>query len=112
MIVDDNILMRKFLTSYFADAGIKIIECQNGFEAYETYNLVNPDYVFMDIKMPVLDGIEATRKIVSAFPSAKIIMVTEYDDKHLREEAEKAGARDYVLKDNLSLLKLCLNHSV
>ncbi len=112
MIVDDNKHMRKFLRSYFAGSETEIVECQNGLEAYETYNSVKPDYVFMDIKMPVLDGIEATRKIISAFPSAKIIMVTEYDDKHLREEAEKAGVKDYVLKDNLSLLKPYLNHSV
>ncbi len=111
MIVDDNNQMRKFLKGFFAGVEAEIIECQNGLEAYETYNSANPDYVFMDIKMPVLDGIGATRKIVSAFPLAKIIMVTEYDDIHLREEAQKAGAQDYVLKDNLSLLKLYLNHS-
>jgi two-component system, chemotaxis family, chemotaxis protein CheY len=111
MIVDDNKQMRKFLKSYFASSETEIIECQNGLEAYEIYFSVNPDYVFMDIKMPVLDGIEATRKIISAFPSAKIIIVTEFDDNHIREEAKKAGVQDYVLKDNLSLLRPYLNHS-
>jgi len=112
MIVDDNKQMRKFLKSYFTNSETEIVECQNGLEACEIYFSVNPDYVFMDIKMPILDGIEATRKIISAFPSAKIIIVTEYDDKHLREEAKKAGVHDYVLKDNLSLLRPYLNHSV
>lgn len=102
MIVDDNRQMRNFLKSYFSVSEIEIIECENGLEALETFSAVNPEYVFMDIKMPVMDGIEATKRIIHSFPKTKIIIVTEYDDEHLRCEAIKAGASGYLLKDNLS----------
>lgn len=105
MIVDDNKQMRNFLKSYFAAPGMEIAECENGLEAYENYRSLLPDYVFMDIKMPVMDGIEATKKIILSFPKAKIIIVTEYDDECLRDEADKAGACGYLLKDDLSRLK-------
>lgn len=105
MIVDDNKQMREFLKSYFASSENKIFECSNGKEALENYGSFVPDYVLMDLKMPVMDGVEATHRIVQLFPNAKIIMVTEYDDKHLRDEAKKAGAKGYILKDNLSNLR-------
>jgi len=105
MIVDDNKQMREFLKSYFASSENKIFECSNGKEAFENYSLFVPDYVLMDLKMPVMDGVEATHQIVKSFPNAKIVMVTEYDDIHLRDEAKKAGAKGYILKDNLSNLK-------
>ncbi len=104
MIVDDNRQMREFLKSFFSSAENNIIECVNGLEAGETYGLYNPDYVLMDIRMPVMDGIEATKRIINSFPKAKIIIVTEFDDEHLRGEADKAGAQKYLLKDNLSEL--------
>ena len=105
MIVDDNEQMRKFLKSYFNNSKADIIECSNGKEAVKKYNSNLPDWVLMDIRMPVMDGIEATRKIVDSFPDARIIIVTEHDDKSLREEAVKAGALKYILKDNLSILQ-------
>jgi len=105
MIVDDNKQMRKFLRSYFASSENKIFECSNGKEAFENYGMLIPDYVLMDLKMPVMDGVEATHQIVQSFPDAKIVMVTEYDDTHLRDEAEKAGAKGYILKEDLSNLK-------
>jgi CheY-like chemotaxis protein len=111
MIVDDNQQMRRFIRHYFWGMDISIVELSNGFEAVEKFGDLLPDLVLMDIKMPVMDGLEATRRIIELYPSAKIIIVTEYDDIHLREEAEKAGAHGYVLKDNLSLLRIYYMHS-
>ena len=108
MIVDDNRQMREFLKGYFKDSEADIVECSNGKEAVDSYNSVLPDCVLMDVKMPVMDGIEAARKIIKKFPAAKIIMVTEYDDRNLREAADKAGARKYILKDDLSMLRAYL----
>ena len=58
----------------------------------------------MDIEMPDLDGIQATRLICSEDPGARIVMLTAYDDAHLRQSALKAGAFAYLTKDNLANL--------
>lgn len=55
----------------------------------------------MDIRMDEVDGIQATRQIIAADPAAKVVIVTDYDDEALREAAMAAGARGYVLKENL-----------
>jgi DNA-binding NarL/FixJ family response regulator len=59
----------------------------------------------MDIEMPITDGITATREIIDALPSTAIVIVTQYDDKWMRMAAMKAGARGYVLKENLLALR-------
>jgi YesN/AraC family two-component response regulator len=67
--------------------------------------MCKPDWVLMDVKMPKLDGIAATRQIMEAFPRAQIVIVSQYDDFEMREGARGAGAVDYVLKDDL--LAIC-----
>ena len=62
----------------------------------------------MDIEMKTLDGISATRQIKRTFPDARIVMVTEYDNDDWREEARRAGACEYVLKENLFALRRIL----
>jgi DNA-binding NarL/FixJ family response regulator len=59
----------------------------------------------MDIRMPLVDGIAATARIMASFPLARIIMVTEFTNDGLREAARKAGAEHYVLKEDLSPLR-------
>jgi len=68
------------------------------------YRKHKPDWVLMDIRMGAMDGIAATREVTSAFPNARVIIVTNYNDSFLRAEAEEAGAVGYVLKDDLSAL--------
>lgn len=59
----------------------------------------------MDIEMPVLDGLDATRQIVAAFPDARIVIVTKHGHEKLRMTATDAGASAYVLKENLFALR-------
>lgn len=97
--------MRHLLKSLLSKIADRIYECTDGSEALESYCRHRPDCVLMDIKMGRMDGVEATREIISAFPAARIIIVTDYDDLELREAAREAGACDYVVKENL--LHLC-----
>ena len=105
MIVEDNEPMRRMIRSMVADLAECIDECGDGAEAYACYADRRPDWVLMDIAMPRLDGITATRQIISAFPDARVLIVTDYDDAELRAAARAAGARGYVLKENLLELR-------
>jgi CheY-like chemotaxis protein len=108
MIVDDNPGMRRLIRSITGDLAASVVECADGSEALEAYAAHKPDWVLMDIEMPTLDGISATREITLAFPDARILIVTEYDDPDWREEARRAGACGYVLKESLPELRRIL----
>jgi CheY-like chemotaxis protein len=104
LIADDNPRMRETIKMMLVDAGPDFIECADGAEVLALYRKHKPDWVLMDIRMGAMDGIAATREVTSAFPNARIIIVTNYNDSFLRAEAEEAGAVGYVLKDDLSEL--------
>ena len=108
LIVEDNPQMRQMIRSLVDQLAPEVYECGDGVEALAAYTTHRPDCVLMDIDLPHLNGIEATRQIISAFPEADILMVTNYDDARLRTAAAAAGARGYVLKDNLLELRLML----
>ena len=101
--------MRSLLKSILSKVAETIYECPDGSEAVELYRQHRPDCVLMDIKMAPMDGIEATRQIISAHPAARVIIVTDYDDLELRDAAREAGACDYVIKENLLHLGCILN---
>lgn len=101
LVVEDNQAMRDLIKSIIADLAWDVSECGDGAEALAAYAACRPDWVLMDIRMKELDGISAARQIKAAFPNANIIMVTDYDNPRLREAARSAGAREYVLKENL-----------
>jgi two-component system response regulator DegU len=101
LLVDDSKKIREMLKSMLRFAADSFYECEDGEGAFDAYQTHRPDWVLMDVKMKHLDGIAATRTIKSKFPDAKIIIVTQYDDPFLRQEAKEAGAFDYVLKENI-----------
>jgi CheY-like chemotaxis protein len=101
LIVEDNPKMRRMIRSIVADLADRIDECEDGGEAFAQYSESRPDWVLMDIHLKETSGIAATREIIAAFHEARIIIVTNYDDAHFRESARRAGAVDYVLKENL-----------
>ena len=105
MIVDDNAQMRGMIKSVLKESVDNFYECNDGSEAVKAYPLCRPDWTFMDIKMKEMDGLQATETIKRSFPDAKIVIVTQYDDPDLRARAMRAGASDYVLKDNLMELQ-------
>ena len=101
LIVDDNAEVRGLIKRALAGLGAEFVECGDGQKAVAAYAAQRPDFVLMDVEMPILDGITATRQIVGADPSARIIIVTNHDQPSLREAAQAAGACSYVLKENL-----------
>jgi DNA-binding NarL/FixJ family response regulator len=101
LIAEDNSRMRNMIKEMFTSYFEKIYECEEGSAAIEEYKTGRPDWVFMDIKMKGMDGITAAGKITGLFPDAKIVMVTDYDDKDFRTAASLNGAIGYILKENL-----------
>jgi DNA-binding NarL/FixJ family response regulator len=101
LLVDDQRLMRDGLRTLlelepdFEVAG----EADNGQAALDVYLVLAPDVVLMDIRMPVMDGVEATRRLRAADPDAKVIILTTFDDDEYIFEGLRAGALGYLLKD-------------
>lgn len=101
LIVDDNLQMRLFIKNIVIKMGHTVIEADDGTTGVKSFLDNNPEVVLMDIKMNEMHGIEAVGIIRQNSADVKIIMVTDYDEKSLRERAKEAGANDYVLKENL-----------
>jgi two-component system NarL family response regulator len=109
LIIEDNPAMRRLIHTLVGDLADSVYECEDGAQALEAYLRHRPDWVLMDIKMPGLDGITASSQISRADPSAKIVIVTDYDDERLLVAARNAGAREYVSKERLLDLRLVLS---
>lgn len=110
LIVEDNAEMRRLIAKIVRGTDNTIFECEDGSQALPAYREHLPDWVLMDIKMGEVDGITATRQIISQFPHAKIAIVTDYSHANLREEARSAGACEYVNKENLVELRRLFTH--
>lgn len=102
LIVDDHRLFRDGLKLLIAKESKYLLagEAENGIEAVDKARIHQPDVILMDIAMPELNGIEATRKILIDFPQTKIIMLTQHTSRQFVIESLKAGALGYVLKNS------------
>lgn len=101
LLVDDQRLMRDGLRILLElESDFKVIgEAENGAEALEAYRQFSPDVVLMDIRMPVMDGVDATRRLREEDPNSKVIILTTFDDNEYVFEGLRAGALGYLLKD-------------
>jgi DNA-binding NarL/FixJ family response regulator len=101
LIVDDQRLMRQGLRTLLElEPDMEITgEAEDGLAALEQYEKGQPDVVLMDIRMPRLDGVEATRRILARWISARVIILTTFDDDQSVFEGLRAGALGYLLKD-------------
>lgn len=100
LIADDHRLFREGLLALFNSiAGLEVVgEATTGNEVIQKAAELQPDVVLMDIQMPGLNGIEATRRIIQASPHIGVVMVTMFEDDDSVFAAMRAGARGYVLK--------------
>ena len=99
LICDDSILARKKLKDFLTSIGsTQILDVADGQMAVDTYKAEKPDIVFLDIVMPVKDGITAVKEIIAFDPAAHIIMTSSVGTQENLKEALKAGAKDFIQK--------------
>jgi DNA-binding NarL/FixJ family response regulator len=101
LAADDHPLIRAGLVAFLGtEPGLKVVaEAGNGEEALEKYRELRPDIVLMDLSMPVMDGLSATKAILEEFPNARIIVLTTYGGDEDIHRALDAGAVGYLVKD-------------
>ncbi len=103
LIVDDNAGFRRRVKEFLAsEPDIEVIgEAADGREAILKARELQPDLVLMDVRMPGINGLEATRQLKDEMPKLKVIILTIYDLQEYREAALASGASGYVVKKNL-----------
>ena len=93
--------MRALIRSLVQEVSLDVHECADGESAVDLYERVRPDWVLMDVKMPGMDGLAATRAIRKSDPAARVVIVTANTDEQSRADAMAAGASAFVAKHDL-----------
>ncbi|MCI0747525.1 MAG: response regulator transcription factor [Verrucomicrobia subdivision 3 bacterium] len=101
MIVDDNAEMRALIRSLLRGVATDVFECGDGAAAVSAYASKQPDWTVMDVMMPRVDGISATRIIKQRFPDSRILIITQHENPRLEETAREAGATAFLSKEQL-----------
>jgi two-component system NarL family response regulator len=101
LVVDDHALVRTGVVNIIThEPDLRVVaEAANGAEAVDAFAKHHPDVILLDLRMPVMEGVEAVRQIRALDPNAKVIVLTTYDTDEDITRALKAGAKAYVLKD-------------
>ena len=103
LLADDHAMMREGLSVLLTGAGMEIVgSVGNGHDAIRVASVTLPDVVVMDLSMPEMNGIEATRQICTRTPSTQVVVLSMHADREHVYQAMKAGATGYVLKDAAS----------
>jgi len=100
MLADDHRMLREGLRRSMSEQGFDVVgEAGDGDEAVRLADKLRPDVILMDVTMPEIDGVEATRQIHSALPDVRVVMLTMHADQDVLAEAIRAGASGYLVKD-------------
>jgi DNA-binding NarL/FixJ family response regulator len=100
LLADDHPMLRDGLRRSLTDEGFEVVgEANNGNEAIELADQLRPDVILMDVTMPELNGVDATRRIHATHPDMRIVMLTMHADREVLEAAIDAGAAGYLVKD-------------
>jgi len=115
IIVDDHKIFRRglrMILDEFKNVNV-IAEVSNGIELLEQLKIQTPDLIFMDIKMPVMDGVKASKEVLTKYPDIKIIALSMYGDEKYYHKMLDAGVKSFVLKDaDIKELELAVNATV
>jgi len=100
LLADDHRMLREGLRRSMIDQGFDVVgEARDGDEAIRLAEELRPEVILMDVTMPEVDGVEATRQIRASFPEIKIVMLTMHADQEVLTSAIRAGASGYLVKD-------------
>jgi DNA-binding NarL/FixJ family response regulator len=114
LVVDDHALVRTGVANIISqEPDLQVVaEAANGLEAVETFTRLRPDVTLLDLRMPVMEGVEAVRQIRAIDPGARVIVLTTYDTDEDIARALKAGAKAYILKDIAAAALVACIHDV
>ena len=102
LLADDHILVRQGLRSLLEREKIQVVaEASDGQEAIQLAETHHPDVAVIDITMPTLNGIDATRELIRSCPKTRVILLTQHEEEQYLHEALQSGARGYVLKSQV-----------
>lgn len=109
LLVDDHeafrhLLARHLLSGCHPDAKPSVTECPDGQAALALYDEIQPHWVLMDVEMPILDGIAATRELLRRDPGARVVILTQNDSSEMEQACHQAGALGFLPKSNLKAL--------
>jgi len=105
MIVDDEVEICDFVKNFFKERNFEVFTAYNGKEALDIIEAQNPDIVLLDIRMPVMDGMQMLKELHRRSKNSKVIMVTAAENPEKEAEARNYGAIEYIAKP-LSLERL------
>jgi DNA-binding NarL/FixJ family response regulator len=104
LLVDDHSLVRRGFRRILEDDGMKVIgEASNGVEAIRMANDLKPQVIVMDLSMPQLDGVQATKEIVKSLPDTQVLILSMHSDDNYVRNALDAGAKGYLLKSAIDV---------
>lgn len=103
LIVDDHEVVRKCVRSLLAESHYDVCgEGVDGVDALEKAKQLQPDVIVMDVSMPKLNGLDATRQVLGILPCAEVLILTQHESPEMVRQAFKAGARGYVVKSSIA----------
>ena len=114
LVVDDHDMLREALVELLRHAGFEIVgEAADGVDAVALAKQLEPDVVLMDLRMPVLGGLDASRLIKDAHPDIQVVLLTAFESPALQQQAEEAGCFAYLVKGGPpGTLRLVLHQAV
>jgi two-component system, NarL family, invasion response regulator UvrY len=114
LVVDDHDMLREALVELLVQAGFEVVgEAADGVDAVALAKQLEPEVVLMDLRMPVLGGLDATRLIKDARPATQVVLLTAFESPALQQQAEEAGCFAYLVKGGPpGTLRLVLHQAV